>query len=321
MIYKEVKGEVMKDKSKKTTKIKMGVIIGILILIVLIFLLIKGCAIKKYTVKFDSDGGTIVKAIEVKENEKIKKPKDPTKDGYYFDGWYYKNKLFNFNTKITKNITLKAHWSNGINLNKKMVLNVGQQEKIEILKLPNGLSEKDLIYSSSDESIAIVDKNGNIKGLKKGKVVITVKSKDGKYTSSIEVTITEEEIVEESSKKETEQTTSSSKSSTKHNTVTKSNNGNSGNNGGQQQEQPKEPSYIIYLTKRELAVAGGAIQYDFRVEKDGSNFTDYLGFTYNGTQVGKNQGSISSTVVNSDGSQASLKLSNGTVVTATVVKR
>ena len=296
MIYKEVKGEVMKDKSKKTTKIKMGVIIGILILIVLIFLLIKGCAIKKYTVKFDSDGGTIVKAIEVKENEKIKKPKDPTKDGYYFDGWYYKNKLFNFNTKITKNITLKAHWSNGINLNKKMVLNVGQQEKIEILKLPN------------------------IKGLKKGKVIITVKSKDGRYSSSIEVTITEEEVVEESSKNETGQNTSSSKSGTKHN-VRNSNNGNSGNNGGQQQEQPKEPSYIIYLTKRELAVAGGAIQYDFRVEKDGSNFTDYLGFTYNGTPVGKDQGSVSSTVVNSGGSQASLKLSNGTVVTATVVKR
>lgn len=292
----------MKDKSKKTTKIKMGVIIGILILIVLIFLLIKGCAIKKYTVKFDSDGGTIVKAIEVKENEKIKKPKDPTKDGYYFDGWYYKNKLFNFNAKITKNITLKAHWSNGINLNKKMVLNVGQQEKIEILKLPNGLSEKDLIYSSSDESIAIVDKNGNIKGLKKGKVVITVKSKDGRYSSSIEVTITKE--VEESSKNETKHTTSK-------------NNGNATNN----REQSKEPTYTIYLTKRDLAVVGGAIQYDFRVEKDGSNFNDYLGFTYNGTPVGKNQGSVSSTVVNSGGSQASLKLSNGTVVTATVVKR
>ncbi len=184
-----------KDKSKKSKKLKIGIIFGILILIVIIFLLIKGCEIKKYTVKFNSDGGTIVKDIEVKENETVKRPKDPSKNGYYFEGWYYKNKLFNFNTKITKNITLKAYWNLGINLNKtKMGLIVGQNEKIEILKLPNGISEKDLIYSSSDESIAIVDKNGNIKGLKKGTVMITVKSKDGKYSASVTVTVTNEEI-------------------------------------------------------------------------------------------------------------------------------
>ena len=313
----------MKDKSKKTTKIKIGVIIGILILIVLIFLLIKGCAIKKYTVKFDSNGGTIVKAIEVKENEKIKKPKDPTKDGYYFDGWYYKNKLFNFNTKITKNITLKAHWSNGINLNKKMVLNVGQQEKIEILKLPNGLSEKDLIYSSSDESIAIVDKNGNIKGLKKGKVVITVKSKDGKYSSSIEVTITEEEKVEESSKNETGQNTSSSKSSTKHNTVTNSNNGNSGNNsggnsgnssGGQQQEQPKQDRYSITFTRIRQEGTGNVMQYSYVIYKNGSVFNDYSGFSCGGAH-GRHSAYIS---LKSEDKTAQLTLNNGTVVTATV---
>lgn len=65
---------------------------------------------KTYTVIFDSDGGTRTENITIEENEIISEIPNPTKKGYSFKGWYYKNKEFNFNTKITQDITLKAKW-------------------------------------------------------------------------------------------------------------------------------------------------------------------------------------------------------------------
>lgn len=66
--------------------------------------------VKEYTVTFDSDGGTKVSSQTVVENKKVSKPKDPTKSKYKFLGWYLDGKLYSFDTKVTKNITLKAKW-------------------------------------------------------------------------------------------------------------------------------------------------------------------------------------------------------------------
>ena len=63
-----------------------------------------------FTVTFDTDGGSNVNAIDVLEGEKIKAPTNPTKEGYKFAEWQLDGKTFDFNTPITKNITLKAKW-------------------------------------------------------------------------------------------------------------------------------------------------------------------------------------------------------------------
>ncbi len=182
------------NKKKSNTKI---IVVAIFVILLLLFLLLlKSCSIKQYTVKFDSDGGDVVDTLKVKENKQVKRPKDPIKEGYIFDGWYYKNKLFDFNTKITKNITLKAHWKEsliGLNLTSLNMV-VGKNDKLEITKLPDGLSLDDLEWISSDEKIVTVDENGNVKALKSGEVTITVKTKDGKYSASCKITVTEEEI-------------------------------------------------------------------------------------------------------------------------------
>ena len=65
---------------------------------------------KTYTVKFDSDGGSEVAAVEVKDGEKVTKPADPTKDGYTFKGWFNGDKEYAFETAVISNITLKAKW-------------------------------------------------------------------------------------------------------------------------------------------------------------------------------------------------------------------
>lgn len=65
---------------------------------------------KTYTVKFDTDGGSTIKDIIVKENKKIKSPGSPVKDHYKFLGWFVDDIEFDFNNVITSDITLKAKW-------------------------------------------------------------------------------------------------------------------------------------------------------------------------------------------------------------------
>ena len=43
---------------------------------------------KKFTVTFDTDGGSEVASVEVVEGDKVTKPVDPTKEGFTFEGWY-----------------------------------------------------------------------------------------------------------------------------------------------------------------------------------------------------------------------------------------
>lgn len=68
----------------------------------------------KYNVSFDSNGGSTIKAQSILENGKVTKPSDPTKEGYTFISWQLDNKNYDFNTKVTKDITLKAIWEKNI---------------------------------------------------------------------------------------------------------------------------------------------------------------------------------------------------------------
>ena len=83
--------------------------IVLVIIGVVIVLLLTGN--KKFEVEFDSSGGSSVVTQEVKKNETVTKPTDPTRNGYEFDGWYLDDELFDFATPITKNIKLVAKWS------------------------------------------------------------------------------------------------------------------------------------------------------------------------------------------------------------------
>ena len=66
--------------------------------------------INEYTVTFDSNGGSAVDAQTVEYGQKALKPADPTKEGWRFLGWYDGEEEFDFDTAITENITLTAHW-------------------------------------------------------------------------------------------------------------------------------------------------------------------------------------------------------------------
>ena len=70
--------------------------------------------VTKYTVTFNSNGGSNVASITVDANGKITLPKDPTKADNTFGGWFTDSactKAFDANTAITANITLYAKWT------------------------------------------------------------------------------------------------------------------------------------------------------------------------------------------------------------------
>ena len=68
----------------------------------------------KYTVTFNSNGGSEVKAQEVENGKTVAKPTNPTRDGYTFGGWYTDSALtkeYDFKTVVTGNLTLYAKWN------------------------------------------------------------------------------------------------------------------------------------------------------------------------------------------------------------------
>ncbi len=64
----------------------------------------------EYTVSFDSNGGTSIPAQTVIEGNKVIQPANPEKSGFNFGGWYLDGTKFDFDTTITKDITLEAEW-------------------------------------------------------------------------------------------------------------------------------------------------------------------------------------------------------------------
>ncbi len=67
--------------------------------------------INKYTVTFDSYGGTPVPpAQEVEYGHTATEPAAPEKTGYTFDGWYLGDEKYDFSAAVEQNITLTAKW-------------------------------------------------------------------------------------------------------------------------------------------------------------------------------------------------------------------
>lgn len=75
--------------------------------------------VQKYTVTFDLnyDGSTKF-TQEVESNGKVTRPEDPSRDGFYFTGWYVdanETSQFDFDTSITESKTVYAGWVDSAN--------------------------------------------------------------------------------------------------------------------------------------------------------------------------------------------------------------
>lgn len=79
---------------------------------------------EKFTVKFDSDGGTVVADSTSKEGTELEEP-EVTKDGFKLLGWYDGTTKVTFPYEVTKNVTLKASWEKVVPVTK--VLSISER--------------------------------------------------------------------------------------------------------------------------------------------------------------------------------------------------
>ena len=107
----------------------------------------------KYSVTFET--GTSEKLLKrYAKNSKIKKPANPIREGYVFEGWLLNGKEFDFNNNINSNIVLSAKWSKEEYITVKF--DTDSDYKIEPIEILKGKS-LDSIPTPSKEGYTFVN--------------------------------------------------------------------------------------------------------------------------------------------------------------------
>ncbi|MBO5907808.1 MAG: InlB B-repeat-containing protein [Clostridia bacterium] len=94
---------------------KLKRIVALLLVAVLATFALASCGSGKYTVTFNSNGGSDVTSVEVEKDATVAEPTAPTKDGYVFAGWYADAALtdaWDFAAdKVSDDVTIYAKWT------------------------------------------------------------------------------------------------------------------------------------------------------------------------------------------------------------------
>ena len=75
-----------------------------------------------YVVQFNTSGGSLVESQQVEAGSYISRPVNPIKEGYVFSFWKYNEKEYDFNIKVTSDMTLTAVWKEVYENQKKYTL-------------------------------------------------------------------------------------------------------------------------------------------------------------------------------------------------------
>lgn len=143
---------------------------------------------KKYTVTFDSQGGSHVSSQTVKEGTVISLP-TPTRDGHKFLGWYTEadggSKVTSLT--VTKNVTLYAHWEKESSETVEEVTLTGGDSKTigpDIGRFPDAVDFKKVTFEviSPSNNLEVMGFNSSkyaagvtIRGLRKGSATVLAK--------------------------------------------------------------------------------------------------------------------------------------------------
>lgn len=151
----------------------------------------------KYTVTFESNGGSTVASQTITVGGMVTEPTAPTKKDCTFDGWYKEadfQTVWNFGTDtVTADTTLYAKWIadvTGVTLNKPtLTLTEGDSDTLIATVKPDDAGNKTVTWKSDDTSIATVDGNGKVTAVAKGQTTITVTTTDGGKTATCAITV------------------------------------------------------------------------------------------------------------------------------------
>ena len=147
-----------------------------------------------YNISFETNGGNTIDSIKVEIGKSIGELPVPTKNKYYFLGWYNNSdfdELIDSEYIPNDNITLYAKWLTtveNINLDKSSV-KIQPAEEYTIKILNPDVIEEDYTFISSDDSIAIVDSNGKITGVTEGNTTVIIKGNTSDREKIVNVTV------------------------------------------------------------------------------------------------------------------------------------
>ena len=123
--------------------------------------------INRYTVTFDTAGGSEIAPITQDYGTAIAAPADPTREGYTFIGW---DREIPANMPA-ENVTVTAQWQLAARMpDRELVIYYKSVGRLNTITEDPSLVE----YTSSDESVVTVDKDGNYKAVGRGNAVITM---------------------------------------------------------------------------------------------------------------------------------------------------
>lgn len=140
-----------------------------------------------YKVTFNSKGGSAVKTQTIAKGKKAAKPKNPTRKGYKFVGWYAGSKAYNFSSAVTANKTLTAKWK-VIKVSKITItgsskqIAAGKKIKLKAVVSPKTAKNCAVTWKTSNKKYATVTSKGVVTVKKAGAgktVTITATAKDG----------------------------------------------------------------------------------------------------------------------------------------------
>ncbi len=137
-----------------------------------------------YTVKFIDMDGEVLASETVYYGCAATAPEAPAQDGFVFTGWDSKY------TNIQAETTVTATYREGdvvVDVNKADVkLAIGATKQIAVSILPED-AEVDLTWTSADPSIATVDENGVVNGVRNGMTTVTVTAFNGEIKETVAV--------------------------------------------------------------------------------------------------------------------------------------
>ena len=118
----------------------------------------------EFKVVFDSDGGSVIEGQTIKKGETVNKPADPTKENSEFVEWQVDGKKYDFNTAVSKNITIKAVWKDIVKHSVKVTIDGneltadiidGENITLEALNIPPKEGYKVVFYNENNEEYDI----------------------------------------------------------------------------------------------------------------------------------------------------------------------
>ena len=144
---------------------------------------------KTYTVTFKDDDGTVVSTQTVEYSQAAEAP-EMSKEGYVFVGWDSDSYLcVEKDTELTAKYVLESEYAT-VSLNRsKISILEGLQFPLKATVSPIELSDKEIVWNSSDSSVASVDENGRVTGESVGTATISVMIVETGETAECSVTV------------------------------------------------------------------------------------------------------------------------------------